>query len=188
MKARFLNDINAISCAWTPAIVTRLKKLFFKKWEANANLAVKGVTAHFKNEWCNIRLGNRCSGHCHDSIINTNGLEATNKVVKDELTKHQLLPVTDFLRATLLWVQEQSLRREIGPNQITFDQMQTFSKRDWTEAHDWRVTFFSLFFLGIKSSSMDAAAPSVRPSLSYSSGNKNSMTNIWPYEIRPSPN
>ena len=77
----FLHDINAISNAWTPEIATRVKHLFFVKWEAHENPIVRDVTNHFKTEWCNPRLGNWTSGHARDCVVNTNGLEATNKVV-----------------------------------------------------------------------------------------------------------
>jgi hypothetical protein len=81
IKEMFLQDINAISYAWTPEIATRLKNLFFLKWAAHEIQIVREVTAHFKTEWCSPRLGNWSSGHAHNCVINTNGLEATNKVL-----------------------------------------------------------------------------------------------------------
>ena len=59
---------------------------------------VQDVTTHFRAEWCNERLGNWSCGHSHNSVMNTNGLEGTNKVIKDELTFRQLMSVLDFLQ------------------------------------------------------------------------------------------
>ena len=49
------------------------------------------------------------------------------------------MPVTDFLYASIQWLREQSVLRDVGPNQITFAQTHTFSTRDWTEANAWRI-------------------------------------------------
>ena len=102
IKANFMQDINAISYAWTPEVAVMLKALFFKKWEEHPNPIVLSVTEHFKTEWCNERLGNWTSGHAHNCVVNTNGLEGTNKVMKDEFTYRQLLPIMDFLQKGLV--------------------------------------------------------------------------------------
>ena len=99
-----MQDINAISYAWSPAAVTRLKQLSFQKWEGHASPIIVDITNHFRAEWCNARLGNWSCEHAHNCVVNTNGLEATNKVIKDELTYHQLMPVMDFLRQALIWL------------------------------------------------------------------------------------
>lgn len=143
LRAQFLQDIKAISYAWSPAAAVRLKSLFFEKWEAHISPVVLDVTAHFKREWCNERLGNWTRGHSHNCVINTNGLEATNKVIKDELTYRQLMPVMDFLQRSMVWVKEQSERRSNGPdeipnpNKITFAHQHTRTTNDWTCANSW---------------------------------------------------
>ena len=72
-------------CAWTPAIATRLKQQFFAKWDANISQVVRDVTAHFRAEWCTESLGKLSCGHAHNCVINTNGLEATNKAINEEV-------------------------------------------------------------------------------------------------------
>ena len=145
LKAQFMQDINAISYAWSPAAAIRLKELFFLKYEHHPNPVVVDVTAHFKNEWCNARLGNWCSGHALNCVINTNGLESTNKVIKDELTYRQLMPVMDFLQRSLVWLQEQSEKRaeEVNglpnANRITFATEHTFTTNNWTGSNSWRL-------------------------------------------------
>ena len=139
-----MQDLNAISYAWTPEVAVMLKALFFKKWEEHPNPVVLGVTEHFKSEWCNERLGNWTSGHAHNCVINTNGLEGTNKVIKDELTYRQLLPIIEFLQKGLVWVREQSENRSDGPNgianpnKLTFASSHTFTTNDWTSANSWK--------------------------------------------------
>lgn len=139
VKAMYLQDINAISCAWTPAIANRLRELFFLKWEAHNDPVVLDVTSHFKAEWCTERLGKWSCGHAHNCVINTNGLEATNKVIKDELTHRQLMPVMDFLTRSRQWLTEQSARRGEGPNKMVFAKTHTFTTKDWTTGHAWKV-------------------------------------------------
>ena len=139
VKNMFMQDIHAISCAWTPGIASRLKQLFFAKWEGNHSQVVRDVTAHFLAEWCTERLGKWSCGHAHNCVINTNGLEATNKVIKDELTHRQLMPVIDFLTSSRQWLTEQSAKRGEGPNKVVFANAHTFTTKDWTQGHAWRV-------------------------------------------------
>ena len=139
-----MQDINAISYAWTPEAAVLLRNLFFLKWECHADPAVLDATANFKTEWCNARLSNWTRGHAPNSVVNTNGLESTNKVIKDELTFRQLMPVLDFLRKGMSWLKEQSeLRDDVtesdSPNVLKFAKEHTFSTKDWTLAHAWEV-------------------------------------------------
>ena len=138
-----MQDIKAISYAWTSAVAVILKGLFFTKWESNPDPIVLSVTQHIKTEWCNERLGNS-SGHAHNCVINTNGLEGTNNVIKDELTYRQLLPVMEFMQKGLVWVREQSERRSDGPNgepnlnKVVFAKSHTFTTGEWTAANAWK--------------------------------------------------
>jgi hypothetical protein len=137
LRAQFLQDIKAFCYAWSPAAAVKLKSLSFEKREGHGSPTVLDVTAHFKREWYNERLGNWTRGHAHNCVINTNGLEATNKVIKDELTYRQLMPVRDFLQRGLLWIKKQSKRRSDGPNKITFAHEHTRTTTDWTCANSW---------------------------------------------------
>jgi hypothetical protein len=147
-----MQDVIALGYAWTPAVATSLRVLFFTKWEAHETQQVRQVTAQFKDEWCNDRLGNWCSGYGKNSVINTNGLEATNKVIKDELTYYrQLMPVLDFLQRSKVWLSEQSAKRangpngEINPNKVTFAKTHTFLTKDSTLANAWRGSRYVTF-------------------------------------------
>ena len=139
-----MQDVNAISYAWTPEAAALLRNLFFLKWECHADPAVLDATANFKLEWCNARLSNWTRGHAPNSVVNTNGLESTNKVIKDELTFRQLMPVLDFLRKGMSWLKEQSEKRDDisesdEPDILKFAEEHTFTTKDWTLAHAWKV-------------------------------------------------
>jgi hypothetical protein len=131
--------MHAISYAWSVPVADTLRNLFLLKWEAINDNNVKVVVAHFRKEWCNPRLSKWCGGHAHNCVVNTNGLEATNKVVKDEVTLHQLLPVMDFLAKASVWVSEHSIRRDtVVGNSLKFVTQHTFSTKDWIEAYAWK--------------------------------------------------
>ena len=145
LKGQFIQDINALSYAWSPNAATLLRDLFFAKWDSHIDNHAVDAAAHFRSEWCNTRLGNWSRGHAPNSVVNTNGLEATNKVVKDELTFRQLMPVLDFLRKGVVWLQEQSANRDenfegLNPNVLKFARNHTFKTKEWTQAHTWKVS------------------------------------------------
>jgi hypothetical protein len=79
------------------------------------------------------------SGHIANYVNNTNELEATNKVIKDEVTKRQLMPVMNFFLKIQLWVGEQSVRSEPAfANFEHFATTHTFETKDWVAANAWR--------------------------------------------------
>lgn len=70
--------------------------------------------------------------------MNNNGLEATNLVIKNEVTQRRLLPVINFFGELSRWLGEQSRRRYDGDaNYIPFTNVHTISTSDWTEAYRW---------------------------------------------------
>ena len=129
-----------------PSCCHTLERAFLPQYNYHPNSVVVDVTAHFKYEWCNARLGNWCSGHALNCVINTNGLESTDKVIKDELTYRQLMPVMDFLQRSLVWLQEQSEKRaeEVNglpnTNRVTSASEHTFTTNNWTRSNSWRLT------------------------------------------------
>ena len=145
LKAQFMQDINALFYAWSPDAAKSLHGLFFTKWDGHADNRAADAAAHFRAEWCNERLCNWSRGHSPNAVINTNGLESTNKVVKDEWTFRQLMPVLDFLQKRISWLLEQSQRRDesvgnVNPNLVKFARQHTFTTKDWTSAHSWKVS------------------------------------------------
>ena len=92
VSALILHDITALSSAHSAIQSGRLREPIFLKWEIYEAVPVRTLIAPFRREWCNDRLGNWTHGHIANYVNNTNGLEATNKVIKDDVTKHQLMP------------------------------------------------------------------------------------------------
>ena len=140
ISSELLNDISALSYAESPVQSIRLRTLFFSKWESNASAAVLAVISNFRREWCNERLGNWTHGHISNYVNNTNGLEATNKVIKDEVTFRQQMPVLNFLSKIQSWVGEQSRKGDsTNPNYVKFAVTHSFTSNDWTAAHEWKM-------------------------------------------------
>ena len=145
LKAQLMQDINALSYAWSPDAAKSLQGLFFAKWDGQIDNRAADAAAHFRTEWCNERLCNWSRGHAPNAAVNTNGLESTNKVVKDELTFRQLMPVIDLLQKGISWLHEQSQKRDesvenVNPNLVKFAKQHTFTNKDWTSAHNWKVS------------------------------------------------
>lgn len=138
VRAMFLQDINAISVAFTPEEAVLALGLFFDKWEAFNDVTVLQVTAYFKAQWTDNGVSSWTRGHCPGCVINNNGLEATNLVLKTEITQRVLLPVLNFFDELKRWLKNLSLRKDItNPNHIPFARFHTISTKDWTEAYRW---------------------------------------------------
>jgi hypothetical protein len=138
VRAMFLQDINALSLAFTPENAVLALALFFAKWEAHNDPNVGQVSAYFKNQWTDNAMSNWTRGHCPGCVINNNGLEATNLVLKVEITQRVLMPVLNFFDELRRWLKNLSLRKDIAnPNYIPFTTFHTISTKDWTEAYRW---------------------------------------------------
>ena len=140
VRALILHDITALSNAHSAIQSARLRTLFFMKWDTHEAVAVRTLIEHFRREWCSERLGNWTHGHISNYVNNTNGLESTNKVIKDDVTKRQLMPMLNFLLKIQNWLGEQSEKGDIeNPNYIHFAPSHTFTTADWTAAYAWKV-------------------------------------------------
>ena len=76
--------------------------------------------------------------HAANSVVNNNGLEATNKVLKDDVTQRQLLPVMTFFTEIMKWLRSQSERRNPeSVNYVLFATAHTFKNTEFIEAWRW---------------------------------------------------
>lgn len=141
MRANLLQDLNALSCAWTVDVFQKALLLFFQKWEANVDAKVKAVILHFKTEWCNKEKVNQWACcFCKNHVVNNNSLESTNNVIKQEVTQRQLLTILTFLKRCLLFLKSQSWKRNPdNPNHIKYAKQHTFITKDYTSAHSWNM-------------------------------------------------
>jgi hypothetical protein len=123
-------------------VFTTVLALFFTKWQTHSDTKVKTVVAQMKEEWCtNPKLAHWCSGHSKNNAMNNNGCEATNKVIKDEVTHHQRIPALRFAKVGGAWLKAESKRRDPSnnnPNCIQFALEHTFTTQDWTRAYGFR--------------------------------------------------
>ena len=140
VAALITHDIGVLANAHSPLQSTRLRTLFFLKWGNHELADVRTVIEHFRTQWCNsnVTLGNWTHGHIESYANNTNGLESTNNVIKNEVTKRQLMPIINFLLKIQLWLCEQSERRdEANPNYLQFATKPTLTTLHWTKANSW---------------------------------------------------
>jgi hypothetical protein len=146
----FLQDVNELSISYSPELAVRALGLFFLKWEANSDPTTAQVTAYFKNQWTGNSVSNWTRGHCPGCVVNNNGLEGTNLVLKVEITQRVLMPVLNFFLELKRWMRDLSLRKDsTSPNYIPFASVHTISTGDWTEAYRWsRDTYRQLRITG----------------------------------------
>jgi hypothetical protein len=79
-KATFENDLNGVSGAWSEECFTKVAQQFIDKWSL-----VESATScidHIKNEWMTQRLCRFYRGAAEGYVMNNNGLESYNKVLK----------------------------------------------------------------------------------------------------------
>ena len=96
------------------------------------------MTSHFKAQWTGNTLQNWTAGHCPNCVINNNGLEATNLVLKLEVTQRRLLPVLTYFREAMHWLKDKSLRYDpLNPNHISFTMKHTITTGNWVESYRW---------------------------------------------------
>lgn len=140
-RTALLQDINALSYAWTVEAFKSLSVLFFAKWTVHNSAKVVAVVTYFKDAWCDNNTGgvNRWyRGCCPNNVMNDGGLESKNRRIKVEVTKHQLMPPIDFLMGMAEWMRSQSWERDPNnPNRITFQEDHTLITKDYTDAYAW---------------------------------------------------
>ena len=116
IRASFLGDLNQLSNAGSEECFNNVVKLFKAKWSAIpvATVALK----HFEKEWLNDRLTRFYRGAAEGFAMNNNGLEATNKTLKETATLHEQMPLLEFIPTMSEWIGTQSYRRD--PENINY--------------------------------------------------------------------
>ena len=70
--------------------------------------------------------------------MNNNGLESTNRVIKDEVTERQLLPVIDFFNKIMAWIQTRSEKKNpTDVNYAPFVKNYSMTNTCWEDANRW---------------------------------------------------
>ena len=109
-RKSFLFDINSLSNAGSEECFTSVVALFKEKWSAIPEAAVP--LKHFVKEWLSPRLTRFYRGAAEGYAMNNNGIEGTNKTLKDSATMHELMPILEFIPAMMTWIGMQSSRRD----------------------------------------------------------------------------
>jgi hypothetical protein len=117
VKDAFLDDVASIHSAWTVEVKHSALQLFQSKWMAISNEPDKEYLKHiletFLQSWVNNPRTNRWSV-CDvpfGCVTNNNGLEATNKLLKDEITDHRLMGLIAFCKGVASWLYGESKSR-----------------------------------------------------------------------------
>ena len=116
LRASFLGDLNHLSNAVSQECFNNVVQLFKTKWRAIPDATV--ALNHFEKEWLNDRLTRFYRGAAEGFAMNNNGLEATNKTLKDNATLHEQMAILEFIPTISEWIGSQSYRRD--PENINY--------------------------------------------------------------------
>lgn len=115
-RASFLADLNSLSNAGSEECFDNVVKLFKAKWSAVPDATV--TLKHFEKEWLSDRLTRFYRGAAEGFAMNNNGLESTNKTLKDTATLYEQMPILEFIPTMTRWIGIQSYRR--NPQNINY--------------------------------------------------------------------
>lgn len=134
LKKMFLQDLNTLSNAHSDQSFEVVLALFVTKWEAIP--AANSLIAYLKKVWFTDRLKGFYRGAADGMCMNNNGLEGTNRVLKDTGTFHEQMPILEFLPALKAWIGAESCRRHPeNVNCIPFALVPDIGTKDLTDGY-----------------------------------------------------
>jgi hypothetical protein len=125
-----LNDVDALQLAQSKRIFTKASNLFIKKWTK----AQPDFVEYFRREWLTSHDA-WYEGVQHFTPSTNNALEATNRVIKDENTFRERLPLSRFKELVFEIVEKWSKSYQRGLKQ--YNDKQTISLDLWTNGYQW---------------------------------------------------
>ena len=125
-----IEDVEALQLAQSEQIFTKASILFIKKWKKKQPTFVE----YFENEWLASHNG-WYEGIQHLTPSTNNALEATNRVIKDENTFRERLPLARFKVLTFEIVEKWSKLYERNLKQ--FYDKPTVTLDIWTKSYQW---------------------------------------------------
>jgi hypothetical protein len=129
-QENLINDIDALQWAQSERIFTKSSNLFVKKW-ANKQ---PNFMEYFRSEW--LTTHNAWYEEVqHFTPSTTNALEATNKVIKDENTFRERLPLSRFKVLAFERVEKWSKSYQRDLKQ--YSNKQTILLDLWTNGYQW---------------------------------------------------
>ena len=123
LRGRLLFDINLLSIAPSDDVFIVACNLFMSKWKEisttpGVETAVGEAVTHFREVWLTERVRYWYSGASRGHVLNNSGLEGCNGSIKVEISQHLLLLLLDFLRKSMNFFHNESMRR--NPDNVNF--------------------------------------------------------------------
>ena len=132
LRGTFMQDLNTLSNALSDDCFDKVVLLFIRKWEDIPQAS--HTLEHLRQEWLIPRLRRIYRGAAHGMVMNNNGLESTNRVLKDTSTFHEVMPILEFLPVMKTWIGSESKRRHPdNVNYIKFAVTPDITLKDMTD-------------------------------------------------------
>jgi hypothetical protein len=129
-KARVLEDIEKLQKVSSQELFGKATNLFFEKW----NTKEDSFLLYFEAEWINSN-SNWYEGFRHFTPSTNNCLESSNKVIKDEDTLRERMPMGRFKVVVFEMVEKWS--RSYKNNLKKIDKTPKIDLPTWTSAYQW---------------------------------------------------
>lgn len=123
-----LADITFLQTIATVKQFEQARSLFLAKWESQVDFI-----NYFMREWV-AKNANWYEGAAQHTPSTNNALEATNRVLKDDVTKRERLSLSEFVAVLESTIGRYS--RRCKTDQI-FASVPTITKQTWIAAHHW---------------------------------------------------
>lgn len=124
-----LEDLRQIQVISSPEIFDAVMKLFLKKWESYPNFI-----EYFTKQWIHLNP-NWYEGAKILTPSTNNALEATNRVIKDDRTFRERLPLPRFIEVLYHIIDDWGLRYDA--NLSEFSDVPTIHLPLWTKSYQW---------------------------------------------------
>jgi hypothetical protein len=125
-----LADVDALQLAQNERMFTKASTLFIKKWAK----AQPGFVEYFRSVWLTSH-NTWYEGVQHFTPCTNNGLESINRVIKDENTFRERLPLSKFKALVFEIAEKWTKSYERGLKQ--YNEKQTITLDLWTNAYQW---------------------------------------------------
>lgn len=127
-KDAILSDLTFLQLIATVSYFETALDLFLKKWENEADFV-----AYFKEEWIN-QNPNWYEGAMQNVPSTNNALEATNRVLKDDVTGRERLSIGEFISVLADMISRYSRR---STTDLKMSLTPSIPNLTWSAAHKW---------------------------------------------------
>lgn len=126
---KIIEDIDILQLSKTESIFEKASKLFLEKWHEKIEFV-----KYFNKEW--LKCNRNWFEGISDKIPSTNNaLESFNRIIKDENTLRERLPVGQFMTMLMIYIETWSNNYLVNVKAFNYDPKIDLSL--WTEAYHW---------------------------------------------------